>query len=209
MEKQKMTIHRALTELKLIEAKIEKKILEVTPCGIKQKDKLVNGFIKEEDFKTSATSAYDSVTDLIARKCKIKSEIVKANSLTTVKVGGVDMTIAEAINFKAVVIYKKKLIEKLKSGQQKAVGEMNKHNEIVEKNVQAIVEAAMGKDNANQKTDTATEIRKQYINANEFILVDPLIVADKITVLEEEVSKFEADVDAALSEINATTFIEF
>ena len=45
---EKMTIHRALSELKLIDAKIEKGIAAINPTGMYQKDKLVNGQIKQD-----------------------------------------------------------------------------------------------------------------------------------------------------------------
>ena len=76
---EKMTIHRALSELKLIDAKIEKQINEVLPSGIMQKGRLVNGFMQESEFEKNAKSKFDSVNDLIDRKNKIKSAIVTAN----------------------------------------------------------------------------------------------------------------------------------
>jgi len=84
MEKQKMTIHRALSELKLIDSKIEKQINEIIAVGIYQKGKNINGYISPDEFKSSAKSKYDSVNDLIARKCNIKSAIVDSNSKTNV-----------------------------------------------------------------------------------------------------------------------------
>lgn len=68
---EKMTIHRALSELKLIDAKIEKQINELIPSGVYQKGKLVEGYITEADFEKSAKSKFDSVNDLIERKNKI------------------------------------------------------------------------------------------------------------------------------------------
>jgi wyosine [tRNA(Phe)-imidazoG37] synthetase (radical SAM superfamily) len=144
---EKMTIHRALSELKLIDAKIEKQINEVLPSGILQKGKLVNGYIQEAEFEKSAKSKYDSVNDLIDRKNKIKSAIVTANGVTHVKVSDKQMTIADAINFKSVIKFKKKLIATLKQRHLQAVGELNTHNETVNANVQRILEATFGKEN--------------------------------------------------------------
>jgi hypothetical protein len=208
MEKTKMTIHRALSELKLIDAKIEKQINEIVPTGINQKGKLINNYIKEEDFKTSAQSKFDSVNDLIARKNAIKSAIVEANGKTKVKVAEKEMTIADAINFKAVVVFKKKLVETLKQRHTQAVAQMNQQNTIVEQNVQRILEATFGKENVKAGKDDVESVRKPYMEANEFHLFDPLEVAKKVEVMETEIGNFEADVDAVLSEINAVTFIE-
>lgn len=208
MEKTKMTIHRALSELKLIDAKIEKQISEINPVGIFQKDKLINGYTKEEDFKTSAISKFQSVSDLIKRKSDIKSAIVLANGTTKVKVGEREMTIADAINFKAVVKFKYQLISKLKQSHLNSAANLQKNNQIVEDNVQKLLEYTFGKESTKVNENDMNAVRKPYIEANSWHLFDPLDVLKKVEEMEKEVSEFEMEVDAALSEINATTFIE-
>ncbi len=206
---ERMTIHRALSELKLIDAKIEKQINEIYPSGILQKDKLVNGYVQETEFEKAAKSKYDSVNDLIDRKNQIKSAIVAANGITQVKVAEKQMTIADAINFKAVIKFKKKLIETLKQRHKQVIGELNKRNENVNQNVQRILEATFGKENVKVGKEDVESVRKPYLEANEFHLFDPLKVDETVEKLEKEVSEFEAEVDAVLSEINAITLIEF
>lgn len=208
MEKQKMTIHRALSELKLIDSKIEKQTNEILPTGVYQKGKLINGYFQESEFNASAEGKYKSVIDLIDRKNSIKSAIVQANGVTMVKVGENSMTIADAINFKAVIKFKKKLIDRLKALHQKAVADLNNNNAVVEQNCQRLLEAALGKDAVKAGKDDVEAIRKPYVDANEFHLFDPLKVDETVAKLEKEVGEFEVDVDAALSEINAVTFIE-
>lgn len=208
MEKQKITIHRGLAELKLIDAKIEKQISEIEPTGFYQKDKLINNVIKLEDFEKSAQSKYDSVIDLIKRKNTIKSAIVKANNTTPVKVGTKTMSIADAINYKTAIQFKKKLADSLKAKQNKMIATVNNSNTIVEANVQKILEATFGKENVKAGKDDVESVRKPYMEANEFHLFDPIKVGSLVEQLELEVSEFEMEVDAALSEINAVTFIE-
>lgn len=208
MEKQKMTIHRALSELKLIDAKIEKQITEIVPVGIHQKGKLINGFATEKDFKESAQSKYDSVTDLIKRKTLIKSAIVMANGITKVKVGEKEMTIADAINFKAVVKFKYQLITKLKQSHLQAASATQKNNQIVDENVQKLLEHTFGKDSTKVDAKDMEAVRNPYMEANSWHLYDPLEVLKKVEAMEKETSEFEMEVDAALSEINAVTFIE-
>jgi hypothetical protein len=205
---EKMTIHRALSELKLIDAKIEKQTNELLPSGVHQKGKLVEGYVKEEEFKANAQSKFDSVNDLILRKTKIKSAVVDANGKTTVKVGEKEMTIADAINFKGVIKFKKKLIDTLKLKHRQAVAALNKNNDLVNQNVQRILEATFGKENVKVGKEDVEAVRKPYMEANEFHLFDPLEVDKTVEKLEKEVSEFEAEVDAVLSEANAVTFIE-
>ena len=209
MEKEKMTIHRGLSELKLIDSKIEKHISEIVPSGIYQKGKLVNGHVLEEEFEKVAKSKFDSVNSLIERKNKIKSAIVTVNGATKVNVAGTEMTIADAINFKTVVKFKKKLIATLKQRHSVTIGALTQNNDQVNANVQRILEATFGKENVKVGKDDVEAVRKPYLEANEFHLFDPLKVDQTVEKLEKEVFDFEAEVDAVLSEINATTLIEF
>lgn len=204
---EKMTIHRALSELKLIDARIEKQTDELMPVGIHQKGKLIARYITEAEFAAVAQSKYDSVTDLIRRKTAIKSAIVQANGVTRLTVAGKEMTIADAINAKAVVPFKKALIEKMKSSHRAALAQLNKENAVVEQNVQNILLATFGKENVTVSAKDMDAVRVPYIEANEFHLFDPLKVLEKIETMEKELAEFEAEVDATLSEINAVTFI--
>lgn len=208
-EKTRMTIHRALAELKLIDAKITKQTNDIIPTAYYQKGKLIAGYMKEEEFIALANSQYDSVTDLIKRKSLIKTAIVLANAKTIVRVGEVDMTIADAITNKASIQLKKNLTNSLRMKHQKAVADLNKNNEIVDANVQRLLEATFGKENVKVGKEDVEAVRKPYLDANTFHLLNPLDIEKRIEAIEKEVSLFEAEVDAALSEINAVTFIEF
>ena len=66
----------------------------------------------------------------------------------------------------------------------------------------------MGKDNVKIGENDVNSITEPYIEKNEFHLVDPLNLAKTIEDLSDEIEDFESNVDAALSEINALTFIE-
>lgn len=206
---ERMTIHRALSELKLIDAKIEKAIASISPTGMYQKDKLINGQAKEEDFRSDAQGYYDSALDLMKRKTAIKSAIVTSNGITTVVIGEQVMTVADAINAKAIIKFKKKLIETLSGRHRSVLAALNNNNSMVNQNCQKLLEAALGKDAVKAGKDDVEAISKPYLTANEFHLFDPLKVDEKIKALEKEVGDFEADVDAVLSESNAVTFIEF
>lgn len=203
----KMTIHRALSELKLADAKIAKQISELEPVGFHQKDKKIFNHIDKDEFEKSAKGKYDSIMDLIARKNKIKSAIVKANGETMVKIAGREMTIADAINFKAIIRFKQALAAQLRGKHMGAVAQLNKNNEIIEKNVQMLLESAFGKENVAVKKDDADSIRTPYMSANEFHLFDPLSAIAKADALDTEIADFTAEVDAVLSESNAITLI--
>ena len=203
-----MTIHRALSELKLMDSRIGNQTRSLEPCGLYQKGKLINNHIKEEDFAVNAQSLFQSVTDLITRKNRIKTAIVESNSKTLVIVAGKEMTVADAINFKNIIVYKTTLLELLKNKYKFYLAEMNRNNETVENNVQRIPEATFGKENVKVGKEDLDAVRKPYMEANEFHLFDPLKVQEKIDTLTKEIEDFKVEVDAVLSESNAITFIE-
>lgn len=205
---EKITIHRALAELKTIGARIDKGIEEIIPSGVVQKDKLVNGVYNKEKFENSAKEKYQSITDLIQRRAKIKSAIVKANSATIVKVGDVQMTIADAINTKTNIQFEKKLIEILKKKHTNTKAALEKSNAAIDGNAMTIATTALGKQGIKIEDDAVQKVVGSYLENNKFAMVDPLDVDKEVERLSEKVIMFETQIDATLSEINATTFID-
>lgn len=208
MDKSTMTIHRGLAELKLIDSRIEKAIQNIQPCSAQQKDKPINGTHSKEDFENKAKADLQSITDLITRKQTIKSAIVKANAETSVTIGDKSMTIAEAINYKTILEFKRQLARSLKSKGDSIVSHVNANNHQVEQNALKLAEAALQKDNVKIGDDDAGSIINPYMKSNEYHLLDPLNYQEKAAKLLEDVDTFETEVDAALSEINAITKIE-
>lgn len=206
---EKMTLHRALSELKVIDARIQNNIDNILPSGIYQKGKLINNIYQEEDFKRNAQSRFDAVKDLISRKALIKSAVVRANSTSIIQVAGKTMTIADAINEKNVIKFKKALVTRLKQMHNQTKANFNTSVEIVKKNLQSLLEATVGKDNVKTDEAAVEAVTKPYMARNEIFIFDPLKVEETITKLEKEIEDFESEVDAALSEANAINFIEF
>lgn len=206
-----MTIHRALSELKLIDSRIEKAIDSVEPTGLMQSGKLVNGIHAKETFEKDIKAKYQSVTSLIERKNSIKSAIVIANGSTYVKVGDQKMTIADAINFKSLVSVKKNLIATLSDRHRYSVSKFTKENEKINNVALENAKIMLGKQGDDRVKPTDEDVKnivEPFIKRNEYHLVDPLGV-DKLTEeLQNEVDEFESEIDAVLSEINAITTIE-
>ena len=212
MNTTKMTIHRALAELKLIDSKIEKAIASIEPTGGMQTGKPVNGFYEKTQFETAAKSGLQSVLDLIERKNKIKSAIVAANGVTEVEIAGNKMTIADAINFKRVVDFKKALIynltKKHNAVKAKVTAENEKINNVALENAKIMI-GKQGDDRVKPTDEDVKNIVEPFIKRNEVHLIDPLGVESLVQKMQSEVDDFEVEVDAVLSEINAITIIEF
>lgn len=204
----KLTIHRALAELKLIDARTQKAIQELVPQGLYQKSGGKVGVSTQDEFKVSAEKKYQSITDLISRKATIKTAIVASNATTQVKIGEKEMSVADAITAKDLNKSKQALIDHLKAQQRNALAVLNKNNEVVEKNIQSMLEANMGKDNVKSDGAEVAGLRKSFLEATQWQLFDPLELTKKIEGLEKELSDFQTEVDACLSESNAINFIE-
>lgn len=205
---EKMTIHRALSELKLIDAKIEKATTALELVSWKQGKGLVSGIHKQEDFTIAAKAKWDSVTALLERKTRIKSAIVTSNATTKVTVGGKEMTVAEAISNKATLALKKTLAASMRKKYNHVLAMFNKNVEVVKNNLQKLLEFTLGKDNVKPDPLAVDAITKPFMENNEITLVDPWKSEELAEALEKEISTFEADIDAVLSESNAVTFVE-
>lgn len=208
---EKMTIHRGLAELKLIDSKIEKQILQFEGLGIKQKDKPVRTntvVVSQDDFENKAKSSYDSIMSLIKRKSEIKAAIVAINTETLVKINDVEMSIADAITHKSNISLIKQFIAKMKSNHTQVTGALNNNQNVTDTNLQKLLEASFGKDNTKVSKEDIDNISKPFLDNNTWTLVDPLKLSEKIESLDKGISAFEMEVDAALSEINAVTYIE-
>ncbi len=211
MTKEKFTICRGLTELKTLDDRIFKAIEGIEPSGYLKKGEKVNGIYTKEDFEENAKAKLQSANDLIARRNAIKSAIVAANAVTQVTIGGKTYTIAEAINFKHEITYKKKMVEVLTRKHNAAKGKVLTANEDLSTKALEQTKAYLGRPNDANAKKTDADISEMYSNIYarlELSLVDPLNAESLIEKLKNEITSFETEVDAVLSEINAVTMIE-
>ena len=212
---EKMTIHKALAELKTMDDRIHKAIRSATyVLAVKHSAEKING-VKVETFKDSMKSGYQKVTDLIARRDAMKRAVVLSNATTTVKVGENEYTVAEAIEMKNHGMeFKKTLLQSLYSAYGSAQNELARNSgEALEKKAEQYVLAVIAAQPKDAKMSVDSEamksLRKTYIENNTYDLVDPMDVSKIIEKLDAEINEFNAEVDAALSVSNALTVIEF
>ena len=209
MEKEKMLVTKALNELKLLDARINRAIVDGGfVAAAKTAEKKVTPSVTKEEFTSSAISSYQSVLDLIERRSKIKSAIVASNATTEVEVAGEKMTVAEAIERKTSIDYETKLLRVLKTQFGNAKSTAVTQNVLLEDRIDKYIEAMLGKE-AKSKKDDFTEMIEPIRAANEYSLVDPLKIEEKINTLSERIENFNSEVDAVLQVSNCVTWIEF
>lgn len=194
-----MNCTAALTELKLLDKRIEKKISGATYVSFE-------GQLKQKNKKVDEAKAdFQSVNDLITRRTKIKSALIASNAITMVRINGQDMTVAEAIETKSAIKHKKRLLGELKRQYGETTREIERENSRQRKILETRFEKGSDeKDNTNNYEDSA----RRYMELNGVHIVDPLEIADKIKELEEYIDGFENQVDHVLSTKNATTEIK-
>ena len=216
MTHESMTVHRAMVELKTIDKRIAKEIDNASFCtSAKVNTKKLFGQPAEE-FYRQAQSGFDSITGLINRAAAIKAAISVSNAKTKIKVNEQEMTVAEAISLKQNLIpLRQKLLNALNIQYSEAIHEVEDKNATLEKRTDVYIASIYGS-NAAAKAADAEEVnkaREAYANAQTFELVDGLKTnkkgaADIIKAMQDDIVKFQNDLDAALSVSNATTVIE-
>ena len=97
---EKMSVHKALAELKIIDSRIERSIDDAQFCvANKHSNEKING-IPVEDAKKLMVGSYDKASDLIKRRNAIKRAVVLSNAKTIVMIADREYTVAEAIEMK-------------------------------------------------------------------------------------------------------------
>lgn len=204
----KMTLARALAEIKLLNSKIEKNIgrLQLVATKTGKKDVINGSNEKVVDFNENAKSNYQSTLDLIKRRNFIKSKLTQANAITTISIGQDYYTIAEAIDRKNSIQIEKTLLDKMKSNLNLQIKNMNTANDKMEADINRMVETKMGADKS--KAEDVADLKRIFRESDTTTLVDPLDLKVKIEDLEKSIENFELNIDFTLSEANAINYIE-
>ena len=204
----KMTLARALAEIKLLNSKIEKNIgrLQLVATKTGKKDIINGSNEKVVDFNENAKSNYQSTLDLIKRRNFIKSKLTQANAITTISIGQDSYTIAEAIDRKNSIQIEKTLLDKMKSNLNLQIKNMNTANDKMEADINRMVETKMGADKS--KAEDVADLKRIFRESDTTTLVDPLDLKVKIEDLEKSIENFELNIDFTLSEANAINYIE-
>jgi ribosomal protein L17 len=210
---QTMEVSRALAELKRLDDKITRAISSSTfvgvQVGLNDKAQVHNAKGTTVDqLKATIQGAYDSVTELFNQRSKIKAAIVKSNAVTLVKVGAVEMTVAEAIELKRSIENKRNLLNIMKKQSASAQQVIAQLDATLEAAIDSNLKTLYGSDKTKQDKDAYDFVAKPQRDTKAPSLIDPIKLVDKIALVEEEVSLVDTELDFTLSISNAKTLIE-
>jgi hypothetical protein len=200
-----ISVTRGLAELKLLDKRINDS-MQCAVIGVQQGQKKISEQFDKDVFEKSCKSAFDSVKDLIERRKKIKSAIVASNATVKVKIGGTDMTVAEAIERKTAIKYEQTFLASCKSQLSSCLKTVESGNEKVKQRLDALLQQNFGKD-AKANDSDVDSISKPFMTNNELKLIDPLGLKSKIDEMEKSIDGFLSEVDYVLSESNTITKI--
>lgn len=209
MTTEKMTVHKALCELKTLEARIKKAVEgNVFVFANKHSNTKVSG-MNVGDYCAEIKSAYQSATDIIARRDAIKRAVVLSNATTKVTVGGKEYTIAEAIEMKNNGIpNQQRLLNKLRSDSTRARREADNNNgETLEMRADEYIRNLYANADMKNLSDEVKKMRADFMASQVMEIVDPIKVNEEIERLEALINEFTVEIDAALSVSNALTEI--
>jgi len=195
-----ISITRALSELKLLDKRINK--------GISTADFLSYEINKKNVLKTfEPKEQLQSVEDLITRRSLLKAKIMESNAKTVVKIAEKDMLVIEAIEMKETIQYKKSLLNTLQATRKSVRSKIESINEDVKYRLDGLLQANFGKESKTKDSETDA-ISKPFLERNEAKEVDLIDIDKKIDELENEILSFESEVDFVLSESNSLTKIQ-
>ena len=201
--KVKMSITRALAQVKLIESKLGRAF-----AGF---DVEINGKLKyfpnftTEQFEKEALVEVNSFEDLFKNRLKIKSAIARANIETKISLLGTEYSIIELIDLKNSSQYKKNIYTNLINNYNKCVSDVTSQDVKIEREVSKQVEVA----NSN-KTQVSKDLTATLTETYKTLWGGKIIGLDinKITKEKDDLDKLVAEIDMILSEINSRTEIE-
>ncbi|MEK4425737.1 hypothetical protein [Solibacillus sp. FSL K6-1523] len=207
MESKRLSLHRALSELKMLNERIDAATKNVVLIRANRKSNEKIDGMPIEEFKKEMQGSYDKVISLISYRNRLKALVVASNAQTNVQIGTVTMTVAEAIERKQSIQFEKDVVEKLRRQYQRAITQVTEANEALPEKLETYLVNILGNKD-KQSPDEVQLHTETFMKRNEYELIDPMQVKKIIDMLTAQIEEFESEVDAVLSESNATTFIE-
>ena len=207
---EKMTVHKALAELKTLDDRINTAIGEsVFVRANRHNNTKIFGKTIEE-FKADSAASLMSVTALIDRRNAMKRAVVLSNAVTKVEIGGVEYTVAEAIEMnnhgmENLVDLRDCLREQYSSVKRMVESE---NGDKLVKACENYIQATFGTKEKINNPDIEMA-QKVYMTNNTYDIVTGLDIEKVIKELTDRIDAFKAEVDSALSVSNALTVIEF
>jgi len=210
-----MSLTRILREVKSLDKRVIKKIAETQFVDYYQpKNEDIGGMITHlsvDNFTKDAEKKYQSIMDLMNNRSKLKAALAEANAITKVKVKidgeEKEFSIASAIELKRSISFKKELLATLKRQYANIKNNIDDNDVRLHPQLNDLFKKLVG-DKALDSPEFKDQIMPFFVGKNQFKMLDPLKIKDKIEKLDKDIDDFESNIDIALSEINGITSVD-
>jgi hypothetical protein len=128
------------------------------------------------------------------------------NATTSVRIGTWEGTVAEAIEQKSSMAYKRTLLYNMKKQVADVTERLKTEQKTISERLDRLLASEMGKD-MKTNPETVSLLSASFEANNKITLLDPLDSGKVITALDEEIETFTTNVDWVLSEANSKTLI--
>lgn len=207
MNNETMTLHEALSQLKILDDRILSASTEIFITSNKNNNTKING-MNIEDFENCLKGNLQSAKDLIARRNTIKAALVAKNATVQLQIGKFNMSLAQAIDMKLFGInYKKTLLDNLKDQLGKILRHVETNNLKLETQADAYITQLYGSKEKADPKDIETA-KESYIKPLTMNVIDPNQLQKQIKELESEIDEFNSKIDSAISVANAVNSID-
>lgn len=207
---EKMTVHKALAELKVLDDRIETAITgSVFVKANRHNNAKIFGQTIDE-FKAQTKNDCQSAMALINRRNALKRAVVLSNATTKVEIGGVEYTVAEAIEMnnhgmENLINFRDFLKDQYST--VKRFVESENGDKLVRACETYLTTMYGSKDKVNNPEIEAAQ--RTYMEQTSYDIVTGFDIQKVIDELTNKIDSFKSDVDSALSVSNALTVIEF
>ena len=202
-----MLITKGLAELKTLEKRILSKINDAEfVSAAKTSHTNISPDLTKKMFEENAKAELASITALIERRAKIKSAIMKQNTITKVNIAGKEYTVAEAVDLKNTIKFQQELLFQIQCQFNKYSNTVDQQNQAVERKIDELIKTALGNE-AKSNSKTSYSLIDEYKKSNEYSLVDPIRAKSKIDELSKFIDDFTNEVDIQLQISNCQTEI--
>lgn len=207
---EKMTVHKALAELKTLDDRINSEITGSVFVRANRHNNMKIFGKSIEDFRADTVSSIRSVTNLIDRRNAMKRAVVLSNAITKVEIGGIEYTVAEAIEMnnhgmENLVDFRDFLRDQYSTVKRMVESE---NGDKLVKACENYIQATFGTKEKINNPDIEIA-QKAYMTNNTYDIVTGFDIEKVIKDLTDKIDMFKAEVDSVLSVSNALTVIEF
>lgn len=162
-----------------------------------------------DQFNDKAKASVSSVNDSISELIKLRGAVNASNAKTVVTIGGKEMTVAEAIERKAVASMEQELLYAAIQQNRSSTATFTRAREVLEQKIENAVTQMYGAAEKRKVNEGDVEIASAPVSQRFApTLIDPLSLSTWIEDRKATLGDFLAEVDFVLSESNAKTDIE-